>query len=61
MEGIDTLLLFKFGMSQNNRDVTVTISHSVSIFLLNASLMQELANFIFHIIKNLHLDNKLAF
>ena len=29
--------LVKFGMSQNNRDVTATISHSVSIFSLNAS------------------------
>ena len=28
---------FKFEMSQNNRDATATISHSVSIFLLNAS------------------------
>ena len=37
MEGIGTLWLFKFGMSQNNCDVTATISHSVSIFLLNAS------------------------
>ena len=40
MKGIDTLWLFflKFGMSQNNRDVTSTlISHSVSMFLLNAS------------------------
>ena len=32
MEGIGTLWLFKFWMSQNNRDVTATISHSVSIF-----------------------------
>ena len=37
MEGIGTLWLFKFGTSQNNRDVRATISHSVSIFLLNAS------------------------
>ena len=37
MEGIDTLWLFKFGMSQNNRDAMATITHSVSIFLLNAS------------------------
>ena len=37
MEGIGTLWLFKFGMSQNNRDVTATISNSVLIFLLNAS------------------------
>ena len=61
MEGIGTLWLFKFGMSQNNRDVTAAKSHSASIFLLNASLMKGLVNYIFHIIKILHFDNKLAF
>ena len=28
MEGIDTLLHFEFGMTQNNCDVTATISHT---------------------------------
>ena len=38
MEGMGTLLLFfEFELSQNYCDVTAIISHSVSIFLLNAS------------------------
>ena len=61
MEGIDTLRLFKFGMSPNNCDATATISYSVSIFLSNASLIKGLVNFIFHVIIILHFDNKLAF
>ena len=48
MEGMGTLSLFEFELSQNYRDVTAIISHSVSIFLLNASLMPELVIFIFH-------------
>ena len=37
MEGMGTLWLFEFELSQNYCDVTAIISHSVSIFLLNAS------------------------
>ena len=37
MKGMGTLRLFEFELSQNNRDVTAIISHSISIFLLNAS------------------------
>ena len=51
MEGIGTLWLSKFGLSQNYRDVTATIDHSVSIFFLNARYMTILVNFIFNIIK----------
>ena len=40
MEDIDSLCLFKFGMSQIIRDVTATISQSVSIFLLNEGTCQ---------------------
>ena len=37
MDGIGTLRLFEFELSQNYRDVMVIKSHSFSIFLLNAS------------------------
>ena len=39
MEGIGMVLcnFFEFELSQNYRDVTVIISHSVSILLMNAS------------------------
>ena len=37
LEGIGTLWRFELGLSQNYRDVTATISQSVSIFLMNAS------------------------
>ena len=37
MEGIDSLLLFKYGLSQNNREVMATFSHSAAIFLWNGS------------------------
>ena len=37
MEDMGTLRLFEFELSQNYRDVTAIISHSVSIFLLNES------------------------
>ena len=47
-------------MVQDNRDGTATISHSVSSFLLNASSMEGLVNFIFHINKILHFDNTRA-
>ena len=40
---------------------TATISLSVSIFLLNTSLMTGLVDFIFHTMKILNYDNKLAF
>ena len=52
---------FEFELSQNYSDVTAIISHSVSIFLLNASSMTELVNFIVHIMKILHSWHKLAF
>ena len=61
MEGIGTLWLFEFELSQNNRDVTAIISHSVSIFLLNASWVTEFVKFIFHIIKISNFRHKLAF
>ena len=48
-------------MSQNYRDVTAIISNSVSIFSLNASLMTEAVNFIFHIMKISNFRHKLAF
>ena len=37
IEGIGTLWLFEFELSQKYRDVTAITSNSVSIFLLNAS------------------------
>ena len=61
MEGMGTLCLFEFELSQYYRDVTAIISHSVSIFLLNASLMTELVNFIFHLLKISNFRHKLAF
>ena len=61
MEGMGTLWLFEFELSQNYRDVTAIISHSVSIFLLNASWVTELVNFIFHIMKIYNFRHKLAF
>ena len=61
MEGMGTLYLFEFELSQNYRDVTAIISHSVSIFLLNASYMTELVNYIFHIMKISNFRHKLAF
>ena len=47
MEGMGTLWPFEFELSQNYRDVKAIISHSVLIFLLNASWVTELVNFIF--------------
>ena len=61
VEGMGTLWFFEFELSQNYRDVTATISHSVSIFLLNASWVTELVNFIFHIMKISNFRHKLAF
>ena len=61
MEGIGTLWFFEFELSQNYRDVTAILNHSVSIFLLNASWMAELVNCIVHIMKILNLRHKLAF
>ena len=61
MEGMGSLWLFEFELSQNYRDDTATISHSVSIFLLNASWVTELVNFIFHIVKISNFRHKLAF
>ena len=52
---------FEFELSQNYRDVTAIISHGVSFFLLNASLMTTLVNFIFHIMKIFNFRHKLAF
>ena len=57
MEG----MVFEFKFSQNYHDVTAIISHSVSIFILNASKMTELVNFIFHIMKILNFRHVLAF
>ena len=51
MEGIGTLWRFELGLSQNYRDVTATIIQSVSIFLMNASEMTGLVNFVFRVIK----------
>ena len=48
MEGIDTLGLFNFGMSKNNRDVTVTISHNVSIFFIECKLNEGTCQFFSH-------------
>ena len=61
MEGMETLWLFEFELSQDYCDVTAIISQSVSIFLLNASLMTELVNFISHIMKISNFRHKLAF
>ena len=61
MEGMGTLWLFEFELSQIYRDVTAIISHSVSIFLLNASWATELVNFIFHIMKISNFRHILAF
>ena len=56
MEGIGTLLLFKFRLSQNYCNVMATINHSFSIFLLDASLM---SGFMFHVIKILIFDKNI--
>ena len=61
MEGIGTLWLFEFELPLNYGDVTAIISHGVSIFLLNANLVTELANFIFHILQISNVQHKLAF
>ena len=61
MEGMGTLWLIEFELSQNYRDVTASISHSVSIFLLSASQMMELVNFIYHMMKISNFRQKLVF
>ena len=61
MEGMGTLWLFEFKLSQNYCDVTAIIGHSVSIFSLNASQMTELVSFIFYIMKISNIRHKLAF
>ena len=45
---------------KNNRDETAIISHSVSISILNASLLTELVNFIFSHNKISNFEHKLA-
>ena len=60
MEGMGTLWLFKFELSQYYRNVTAIISHNVPIFLLNTSEMKELVNFIFHIMKIFKFRHRLA-
>ena len=46
---------FKFGLSQNSHDISATISHSILIFVLNASQMKGVVNFVFHIMKMMGL------